>query len=410
MGNKAQKLAKAAETRDWKTVKSLAKNDGLKHEELQFLAEEYNKMQQPDAETEDVFKFVIMECSGSKIRALLPQLIEMGLWRSVDLLLIRKTDSELKRRAVAEASRRADGADLARILIHCVDDQFDDVFKLAVDRGLWSAVTSLMRRERKGWWSSSSRVSVAQREWALTKAIQGAGDAELSEIALQCVAHDNLQEKCLKHAVIRGLWDVVSGVLKRELQQLSNGNKGLTYFLAPVTRLVTCSPGQHDDWPDNLRWAVTEGCKRADEDVLIKHFLPYCAQVGLTDLVLKKLIKRKLWQAAACLLQQSNDHKQDEQDTSAIEPRSSPDSQGFDMQFDFIVNEALRREMWSVLKALHQHGFNEEQLKAVGEKATERAGLLGLPLDSSRHGPKDKLLSLLELLATTSDRSQPPTI
>nr|KAG5709229.1 hypothetical protein BaRGS_017981 [Batillaria attramentaria] len=379
-----QKLVDAVEERKWERVKRLAESEGLKTAELTFLAEKYNELEQ-NAETDDVFNFVVQQSAERKIQRVLPDLVERGLWRAVSCFMdVRVIGEEQRKQAVEKAMKSAgDGkvdSELAAILPHCTDDQFNNAYTLAVDRGLWSAVRKLIKRRRKSWFparTSSRFTSEKQLEYCLTKAVKGADDADLSEIALQCIDYEELRETCLRNAVVRGLWEVVGEILQLEMQQHCRLKVRLRQFLSRMAVLVCQRSRPLDGFV--FRWAVKEGCKRAGEDVLIRHFLPYSVHADLTELMLKGLVKRKFWKAAAELLKHVADDTESKPELTTPENQPRQDVQGTDKQFDFVVTETLRRELWGVLKELHRQGLSDhdEQQKAVAEKAAVRTGLLG---------------------------------
>nr|KAG5709232.1 hypothetical protein BaRGS_017984 [Batillaria attramentaria] len=390
----------ALHARDWEGIKSYAANGGLRDEELELLTNTYHS-NKPSFPT-NRFREILQRCPTDKTQAVLVKTVEQGLWRPVGGLLERGVSTNLRRWAVVQAKERAGAEDLASILPYCTDDQYDSVLAFAVEQGIWEAVAKLLMRQNEGWiWNSGSRASNEQRRQALGEAIRRAGGSNLHAILLTCAEHQELRDDCLKPAVIRGMWDVASKILKMKLAASADKSGFLRLMM------LGCSRAHLSNGLSSLdRWAVQEVGRRADEDAFIEYFFPFCKD-ELVEPVLAELVRRTFWRAATVLLLQNNPTDAAENLPATVGGTSTPlqdpsaTPQSYDDQFDFILKEAVRRGMWRVVKELDQRGFSDAQLAWVNEQATKSAGMFGLQLDTSRHGPKDQLQSLLALLDTS---------
>lgn len=361
-------------------------------------------MEAPDGKSDEAFKIIVLGCSASKLGAVFPTIVQLGLWRSAGCFLAREDISpELRRQAVSKAAAGAQDADLSRILPHCLDDQFDQIFRLAVEKGLWKAVGQLLARTTRTWpWGQRSLAGWADRRQALGAAVaeEGADDEDLSVIVLQCIAERELREICIKHAVVRGLWKIVSEILQREMQQPSDAFEGfILRFFAFLDAGIRYSGGLQRPVKT---WALKEACKQADEGVLIKSFIPMLLAdyAELTEVVLATFVKRKLWQAATDILQISVAAGPGSNEPGSRQQELTEDQENDDERLDLIMQESLKRGMWGVLKKLLHHGLSDAQLQVLSRQVVVQVGMSELPEAALIRGPGQSLQALIALLDT----------
>lgn len=407
---------KALKDNNWELIEKYARDQGgLRTDELERLAQVYNSKRTGFKEKD--FIGILECCNKTKSDEVLSRIVRQMLWRSVGTFLKvgdGPKNKDLRRRAVDEAMRNAEdsSSDLPDILPYCSDDQFDTVFSLAVEKGMWVVVVALLKRQKKLFtltgYVYKSRANKSQLKLVLEKATQAnvkAEDRDLSDVLTSCAVHLNFREDCFKQAVVRGLWNAVYDILK--LMEKSNNTSNMW-------RLVTlgCSRVPRRDVD---KWALKDVMERADASV-IQRFLPLCRGLDNVGDLTRELVKRRFWSAATelFLLPQDEDTADsgDRQPlTGESLPEGSPNNRqpsnifnNDDDRVDFIVKQSVQRGMWGVIKEMSklQDCLSSEQIDWVTKEATMVAGMFGSSLDTS--GRTDQLQSLLAFLDTPTSK------
>ena len=204
--------------------------------------------------------YILSLAADNQLDSMLTPLVERGLWEAVAMLLRRGVSDPQCRWAIAEACKHASHEEINYILSLAADNQLDSMLTLLVERGLWEAVSMVLRRG----------VSDPQRRWAIAEACKHASHEEINYIL--SLAADNQLDSMLTLLVERGLWEAVAMVLRRGVSD------------------------------PQRRWAIDEACKYVLDEKISNCVLPLAAD-NLLDSVLLQLVERGLWEAVLTVLQ-----------------------------------------------------------------------------------------------------------
>ena len=213
------------------------------------------------ASDEEIAGYILPHCDDNQLDSLLALLVQRGLWKVVRTVLKRGVSNSQQRWAINEACKQASVLEITEyILPHCAGNQLNLALTPLVERCLWKAVGTVLKRG----------VSDSQHRWVIDEACKQASDKEIIDyILLHC--DDNQLHSVLTPLVERGRWEAVATILQRGV-----------------------SDSQH-------RWAIDEACKHASDEKVINRILSHSADNQL-DSVLPQLVDRGLWTAVGRVL------------------------------------------------------------------------------------------------------------
>ena len=222
------------------------------------------------ASEEEVITYILPNCADNQLDSALTPLVERRLWKAVRTVLRRGVSDSQYRWTIDEACKLAPDEDTITryILPHCADNQLDSVLTLLVEKGLWKAVGMMLQRG----------ITMSKHKWAIEEACKHASEKTIIDYILSHCA-DNQIDSALKQMVDRGLWKAVGIVLQRG---------------------VTLS---------KRKWAIDEACKHAPDDKFTDYMVPHCDDSQL-DFVLTSLVERGLWGSVGMVLERSVSYQQ----------------------------------------------------------------------------------------------------
>ena len=307
-------------------------------------------------------------CPNNLLGSVLVRLVERGLWSAVGTVLQRGVSDPQRKRAIDEACRHASAVDITDyILCHCVDNQLDSVLKTLVKRGLWSAVGTVLQRG----------VGDPQRRWAIDEACERACDGEITNYILpHCV--DNQLDSVLTPLVGRGLWIAVGTVLERGVSD------------------------------SRRRWAIKEACETESGHAMSNYILPLCADNQL-DSVVKPLVERRLWKIVGMVLKRgvstsqqtwafkkACEHASEAEITDFILPNCA------EIGSVSLLKPLVKRGLWRAVGKVTQRGFIDSQSEWATNKACKRASEWDITNYILPHRTGNQLISVLTSLVKRS--------
>ena len=156
------------------------------------------------ADEMEVNQGVLQHCADDHLELVLRTLVSQGLWCAVGKTLKKCGNEQLLRWATEEATKRADGNEIAQyILPHCSDDQLDSVLVEAVTRGHWQVVDKVVKR----------RVRIEQNKQYWIDARWPEEEIWKDKILPLCPRHT--LDSVLTELVTRSMWFCVRAVLEQ---------------------------------------------------------------------------------------------------------------------------------------------------------------------------------------------------
>ena len=309
----------------------------------------------------EIINNILYLAADNQLDSVLTPLVERGLWEAVAMGLRRGVSDPQCRWAIAEACKRASQKEIINyILSLSADNELDSMLTPLVERGLWEAVTMVLRRG----------VSDPQRKWAIAEACKHASHKDINYIlSLDAV---NQLDSMLTLLVERGLWKAVEMVLQRGV-----------------------SDPQH-------RWAIDEACKHASPQE-INYILSLAADNEL-DSVLTPLVERGLWEAVAMVLRRGVSDPQHRWAIAEACKHASPQKINYilslaaDNQLDSVLTPLVERGLWEAVAMVLRRGVSDPQCRWAIAEACKRASqkeIINYILSLSADNELDSMLTLL---------------
>ena len=280
------------------------------------------------ASDETVSRQMLSHCIRSQLNPVLTLLVERGMWKAVETVLKRGVSDSLHTWAIDQACKHAsDDAVIHQILSHCNRSQLNSVLTPLVERGMWKAVETVLKRG----------VTHSLHTWAIDHACKHAcDDAVLRQLLSHC--DRNQLDSALTPLVERGLWKVVGGVLKQGVS-------------------------------DSLHtWAIDQACKHASDDAVIRLILPHCARSQLNS-VLTSVVERGLWKAIGSVLQRGFSRSKHRWAIGEAFNRASDDE-----ITDYILSQCAYNRLPSVLTLLVERGLWRSVGKVLNRGVSDSQG------------------------------------
>ena len=246
-------LTEAVQRKKWLEVIRYIEDGHLNHlsqHQRRWAVEETSKL----CNTEFCLKRLITYCNGDMMEIVVRNMMTRGMWSLVGEALNKGVTHSLHRWAIDQAFKHASDETVSRhILSHCIRSQLNPVLTPLVERGMWKAVETVLKRG----------VSDSLHTWAIDQACKHASD---DAVIHQILSHCNRSQlnSVLTPLVERGMWKAVETVLKR----------GVTHSLHT--------------------WAIDHACKHACDDAVLRQLLSHCDRNQL-DSALTPLVERGLW-------------------------------------------------------------------------------------------------------------------
>ena len=292
------------------------------------------------ASEEEVIIYILPNCADNQLDSALTPLVERGLWKALRTVLRRGVSDSQYRWTIDEACKLAPEDTITHyILPHCADNQLDSVLTLLVEKGLWKAVGIMLQRG----------ITMSKHKWAIEEACKHASEQTIIDYILSHCA-DNQIDSALKQMVDRGLWKVVGILLQRG---------------------VTLS---------KRKWVIDEACKHAPDDKFTDYMVPHCDDRQL-DFVLTSLVERGLWGSVGMVLERSVSYQQhggwanDEACKRASEQDITLDMlrRRTDSQLDSVLTPLVERGLWWSVGTVLQRGVSDSQHGWAIDEACKQA-------------------------------------
>ena len=312
--------------------------------------------------SEEEVEYILLNCADNQLDSALTPLVERGLWKAVGTVLRRGVSDSQYRWTIDEACKLASEDTITHyILPHCADNQLDSVLTLLVEKGLWKAVGIMLQRG----------ITISKHKWAIEEACKHASEQTIIDYILSHCA-DNQIDSALKQMVDRGLWKVVGIVLQR----------GITM--------------------SKRKWAIDEACKHASEQTIIDYILSHCSDNQI-DSALKQMVDRGLWKVVGILLQrgvtvserkwvidEACKHAPDDKFTDYMLPHCD------DNQLDVVLTSLVERGLWgSVGMVLERSVSYQQHGGCANDEACKQASEQDITLDMLRRRTDSQLDSVL---------------
>ena len=314
------------------------------------------------ASEREVIMYILPNCADNQLDSAFTPLVDRRLWKAVWTVLRRGVSDSQYRWAIGEACQRASEEDVIKyILPNCADNQLDSALTPLVKRGLWKAVGTVLRRG----------VSDSQHRWTIDKACELAAEDTITHYILPHCA-DNQLDSVLTLLVERGLWKAVGIMLQR----------GITM-------------SKH-------KWAIEEACKHASEQTIIDYILSHCADNQI-DSALKQTVDRGLWKVVGILLQrgvtlskrkwvidEACKHAPDDKFTDYMLPHCD------DNQLDLVLTSLVERGLWGSVGMVLERSVSYQQHGGwANDQACKRESGQDITLDMLRRRTDSQLDSVL---------------
>ena len=326
---------------------------------------------------------LVEHCDDDLKDVIMSKIVRRGdMWPVVGDVLRRGVSDAQCRWAIGEACQHASEEEvILYILPNCADNQLDSALTPLVERRLWKAVGTVLRRG----------VSDSQYRWTIDEACKLAAENTITHYILHedTITHYILHEDTITHYILPHCADnqldsVLTLLVERDLW------KAVGIMLQ---RGITMA--KH-------KWAIEEACKHASEETIIDYILSHCADSQI-DSVLKQMVDRGLWKVAGILLQrgvtvskrkwaidEACKHAPDDKFTDYMVPHCD------DNQLDFVLTSLVERGLWGSVGMVLERSVSYQQHGGwANDEACKQGSEQDITLDMLRRRTDSQLDSVL---------------